>query len=791
MSSFLPDAFQTQSPEPTAESETGQLSGSGSSKFVSLAEPQSSSTSSFPVLSISGESGDSHSNLRLPKQHAAKVAKRLTGRQPVEGSTPSIRSFASQSSIGSNSRLEQNRAVKDENETDKSKDESYTSRHQNSLLSQVFKWLEAEKVKRASRRSKNDASRLPESDSKSAHDDKNATEALATFEEEDDMKSLEELERILEENMVIGDKLSHHAPHRRLKSRPSSLFKNRRTSTGASSDTDFYDGDILVPSCDTVLDNSKTLAYSGGERNSDLGPENSRKRITKEKEAWLEFKGEILRLAHTLRLKGWRSVPLDHGGELEVERLSGALTNAVYVVSPPLRIQTESLGAYGDASARPYRKQPAKLLLRIYGPQADHLIDRQNELQILRRLARKKIGPRLLGTFTNGRFEEYFRARTLGPRDLRDPETSKQIAKRMRELHDGIDLLYDERASGPFVWRNWDKWVERCGQIVTWVDEQVLAGKNTSIKSAMKGLVCGVTWPQFCEVVGRYRRWLDGQYGGPEALKQRLVFAHNDTQYGNILRLEPGDESPLLLPANKHKQLVVIDFEYASANVPALEFANHFTEWCYNYHDHEKPYACNTAAYPTPEEQSRFIKSYLLHRPQFPSQNSATPTMVPASGPSSTISSFMLDSRGPPLQLIEEEDTRQKAIEEETKQLMKEVRLWRVANSAQWVSWGIVQAKLPEAFEPKAESPSDTRSQASRTATETLCGENPEGLVSQALRNDIALTAELREEDDEFDYLAYAQERAQLFWGDVLALGVIKEDELPVELVQQIKSLSY
>lgn len=47
-------------------------------------------------------------------------------------------------------------------------------------------------------------------------------------------------------------------------------------------------------------------------------------------------------------------------------------------------------------------------------------------------------------------------------------------------------------------------------------------------------------------------------------------------QYGNLLRLEPSGESPLMLPANEHKQLVVIDFEYASANTPAQEFANHF-----------------------------------------------------------------------------------------------------------------------------------------------------------------------------------------------------------------------
>ena len=50
--------------------------------------------------------------------------------------------------------------------------------------------------------------------------------------------------------------------------------------------------------------------------------------------AWMTFKNEIIRLAHTLRLKGWRRVPLDAGETIGVERLSGALTNAVYVVTP-------------------------------------------------------------------------------------------------------------------------------------------------------------------------------------------------------------------------------------------------------------------------------------------------------------------------------------------------------------------------------------------------------------------------------------------------------------------------
>jgi choline kinase len=101
-----------------------------------------------------------------------------------------------------------------------------------------------------------------------------------------------------------------------------------------SSDTDYFEGEALVPSCDVVLDNTKTLSYNSGSTD-DLS-----KSETKGKDRdWKVFKSEIVRLAHTLRLKGWRSVPLDRGAEIEVERLSGALTNAVYVVSPPKDIR--------------------------------------------------------------------------------------------------------------------------------------------------------------------------------------------------------------------------------------------------------------------------------------------------------------------------------------------------------------------------------------------------------------------------------------------------------------------
>lgn len=167
----------------------------------------------------------------------------------------------------------------------------------------------------------------------------------------------------------------------------------------------------------------------------------------------------------------------------------------------------------------------------------------------------------------------------------------------MRELHDGIELLEKERDDGPFVWQTWDKWVKRCEEVISWLDRQILSDKQAQPKSRSpawkkRGLICGVEWTDFKKIVYRYRRMVEEHYGGIAGIRQRLVFAHNDvsfdleqfgfvahqyqTQYGNVLRLEPSGTSPLLHPANEHKQLVVIDFEYASANVPGLEFANHF-----------------------------------------------------------------------------------------------------------------------------------------------------------------------------------------------------------------------
>ncbi|KAF2749447.1 kinase-like protein [Sporormia fimetaria CBS 119925] len=798
--------------------------------FVSIAESASSENVSSLGKQKKTDTIETPEVEKGPKQFRASISrKRLSGRPSVEILAPLAKVTGQGNDIDSLPLPEEPERAKG------------TSRHQRAyerLSTQINAWLHQEKSRRSARKAMRAAtkhhhhqthgSEHPHTDSLHVpHSDRSRRHS----EESEGSVALEDLQNILQRTLSL--KSLEGSPRKRRPSHGHRISAMLKRNSIIASDTDYFEGaEDLVPSCEAVLDNSKTLAYTGGSADSGdetAGSDKAARRARKEKEAWDAFKYEIVRITHTLKLKGWRRVPLDYSSEIEVQRLSGALTNAVYVVTPPANLPSKK---ESQSSLPAPKNPPPKLLLRIYGPQVEHLIDRDAELQILKRLARKRIGPRLLGTFINGRFEEYYNAKALTFADMRVPETSVNIAKRMRELHEGIELLRSERDSGPFVWKNWDKWVDRCEQIVMWLDQQTKEQQGRPVASSkLQGFVCGVEWALFRKTIEKYRAWLEERYGGITNINQRLVFAHNDAQYGNILRLEPAGESPLLLPANEHKQLVVIDFEYANANLPGLEFANHFTEWCYNYHS-DTPHACNTRYYPTTDEQSRFIRAYLTHNPAYrasssnttasnpstprlgPLHSSGSSTALAATAAPSSISAFMLDSRAPPgdkQYYADQEAKAEQNTSQEIKRLMAETRLWRLANSAQWTAWGIVQANIPGmpgfdftgeekkekkgAGEEEGKSGKTMAEGATDGATE-IKDEGKEDKTKGHSRNTSTATTETEaetpaQEEEEFDYLAYANDRAMFLWGDAVQLGIVRPEELPEELRKRVKFVEY
>jgi choline kinase len=265
-----------------------------------------------------------------PRQHRASIGRKVSARPALFPSSTSLQSLSSQiSSLRIDSPGQDEDVDHEDREEPASRPGDGNTDDHNALLSQVMDWLHQEKAKRVARK-------LQDTTSSVYHDlVPNRAPAPLTRERSNSQSSekalaLDKLERILSQYSAIG-----HNGVASLRRKHSAFKKYRR---GSASDSDYSDSDAVVPAVDATLDNSKTMAYTGGLPETETTTVPLSKQRSRDRENWSNFKSEIVRLAHTLRLKGWRRVPIENGEEVEVVRLSGALTNAVYVVSPPKNI---------------------------------------------------------------------------------------------------------------------------------------------------------------------------------------------------------------------------------------------------------------------------------------------------------------------------------------------------------------------------------------------------------------------------------------------------------------------
>jgi choline kinase len=158
----------------------------------------------------------------------------------------------------------------------------------------------------------------------------------------------------------------------------------------------------------------------------------------------------------------------------------------------------------------------------------------------------------------------------------------------------------------------------------------------------------------------------------------------------------------------------------------------------------------------------------------------------------------MLDSRFPKdVEKADEEYDR--AVEKEVARLIHESQIWRLANSAQWVMWGVMQAKvegLPD-FDDETQTAAVTAGPHDGKLTslpeDAVMGSDPlqpeEKKMAEDIKGKKPDPAEEGDsgEGDEFDYLAYTFERAMFFWGDAIELGLVTMEDLPKEVQDNIK----
>ncbi|KAG2223531.1 hypothetical protein INT45_000851 [Circinella minor] len=299
---------------------------------------------------------------------------------------------------------------------------------------------------------------------------------------------------------------------------------------------------------------------------------------------------------------------------VELERVSGAMTNAVYFMSAP--------------------NHPC-VLLRVYGIGADQLVDRQHELEWLARLSRMStsLSPQLLATFGNGRFEEYLDSTTLTHDDIHDSDISQQIAQSLRQLHDVVQYYPppsgDDSSVRIEAWKDISQWYTFMRELL---NQQEWKEKLNFLELDKL--------PKEIELCKNYI----------ERFPSPIIFAHNDTQYGNVLQLE------------KTGELVVVDFEYAGYNPRGFDIANHFCEWMYNYHGNN-PASMDLEKFPNDEEQLRFLSAYIDAGEEDDTDNNSNNNMTKDMDP---------------------------------KELQQEVLRWVMVSHLVWALWGLVQASQSE-----------------------------------------------------------------------------------------------
>lgn len=472
------------------------------------------------------------------------------------------------------------------------------------------------------------------------------------------------------------------------------------------------------------------------------------------------FKLDILALTKALRLSKWHKKTLDIA-KLKVERISGALTNSIY------RVQ------YEDENI----KIPS-LLLRIYGKNVDEIIDRDLELEILIKLSAKGIGPKLLGVFANGRFEQFLDGHiTLTKEQIRNEVISQMLGRRMKDLHYKVSLEYkDFKDNMPMCWKLIRKWFK--------IYEQDLRGNflNNGVKDEDMFLM---DYDLFKEKVFGYQDWLFGKYN-TNGFAANFKFCHNDTQYGNlllnknfkhedvILKDKPagsasikdsdGNSISSLIHSTSNKKdtdLVVIDFEYGGPNFPAFDLANHFLEWMANYHDVKKPYYLNERNFPNKIQQLNLLKAYVEYDFEFPSSN------------------LILDK-----QLKMNNIKATELIEFEIKKLYNECILWRASVQIYWSIWGLIQnGPIKQKLDVDTLAGSTSLERGIDGTYTITTGLNSMELQENAIEDDDTYT------DDDFDYIKYSQQKAALAVGDMISLGLLDLNQVNPGCQDMVKYL--
>lgn len=259
-----------------------------------------------------------------------------------------------------------------------------------------------------------------------------------------------------------------------------------------------------------------------------------------------QLKPRIIELCREL-FKNWSNLD---SSCFSIETVSGGFTNLLLKVSVK-----EDTGAN------------VHLMVRLYGPNTDLVIDRKREMQAIPHLSAAGFGAKLLGIFGNGTVQSFLNARTLSHSDISRPEIAAKISKQLHKFHQ-VEVPGSRE---PQLWSDVFRFLEKAS-VLNFDDKAKQAIYET------------ISFQEIREEINALKDLT-------ECLQAPVVFAHNDLLCGNLM-LNDTEE-----------RLYFIDFEYGSYNYRGYDIANHFNEY--------GGYFCDYSLYPDKAAQYHFFRNYL------------------------------------------------------------------------------------------------------------------------------------------------------------------------------------
>ncbi|KAJ1892502.1 hypothetical protein LPJ81_005548 [Coemansia sp. IMI 209127] len=361
--------------------------------------------------------------------------------------------------------------------------------------------------------------------------------------------------------------------------------------------------------------------------------------------------------------------PAVDASQVSLRHMSDALTNVVYIATidpAPTVPSCRAPRALRDTAENQQQEtvqMPCKSILSVYGKGSEELLSRDKELYWLSQLSLLGIGAQMFGIFGNGRVEEYLESTTLNSDIVRQSLASRDIARRVCELHTLVSY-YRPYGSGnpsdkdavylngkPELWNKVDTGLQMIHN--KWQEIRRNCDSNPRCAEILDN------WPKVVQAIDKFKLHV-------EQAHSPLVFAHNDLLSGNCLRLE------------RTGKIEIVDYEYAGYNYRGYDIANHFCEWMNDYTQAEYLDIVNPARYPNEEERHNFLRAYIRAKAFIDANVKANAGAVKSD------STHLVKIRS--IELSEDQ------LRKEVADLDREVALFVTASHLFWGTHGLVKA---------------------------------------------------------------------------------------------------